>query len=144
MVKQDGLIAPHGGELIDLYILDEEERYNLVEKAKTLVKRELTERELADLTLLGMIITIFLISVLGYRLSIAVWQSPLDQDRDENLATTLRLYLKECTKQNLLIINDIIGVNSPLAESILQNISICPVPSLIILGTTINDSIPKY
>ena len=49
MVKQDGLINPHGGELIDLYILDEEERYNLVEKAKTLVKRELTERELADL-----------------------------------------------------------------------------------------------
>lgn len=49
MVKEDELIGPHGGELIDLYIKDEEERYNLVEKAKTLVKRELTERELADL-----------------------------------------------------------------------------------------------
>ncbi len=49
MVEQDGLIAPHGGKLVDLYIVDEEERYNLVEKAKTLIKRELTERELADL-----------------------------------------------------------------------------------------------
>ncbi|MHA1200857.1 MAG: sulfate adenylyltransferase, partial [Candidatus Heimdallarchaeaceae archaeon] len=49
MVEQDGLIAPHGGELVDLFIVDEEKRYNLVEKAKTLIKRELTERELADL-----------------------------------------------------------------------------------------------
>ena len=49
MVEQNELIAPHGGELVDLYIVDEAERYDLVEKAKTLVKRELTERELADL-----------------------------------------------------------------------------------------------
>ena len=49
MVENDSLIASHGGELVDLYIVDEEERYNLVEKAKTLVKRELNERELADL-----------------------------------------------------------------------------------------------
>ncbi len=49
MVEQNGLISPHGGELVDLLIIDEKERYDLVERAKTLVKLELTERVLADL-----------------------------------------------------------------------------------------------
>lgn len=49
MVESSELIAPHGGTLIDLMITDEAERYDLVEKAKTLPKWELDERGLADL-----------------------------------------------------------------------------------------------
>lgn len=49
MVENNGLIAPHGGTLIDLMIIDEAKRYDLVEKAKTIPKWELDERGLADL-----------------------------------------------------------------------------------------------
>ena len=49
MVENNGLIAPHGGTLIDLMVIDEAKRYDLVEKAKTIPKWELDERGLADL-----------------------------------------------------------------------------------------------
>ena len=43
------LVPPHGGKLVDKHIISEEERYNCVEKAKTLPVLELNERTLADL-----------------------------------------------------------------------------------------------
>ncbi|MHA1416163.1 MAG: sulfate adenylyltransferase [Candidatus Heimdallarchaeum aukensis] len=43
------LVPPHGGKLVDKHIISEEERYNYVEKAKTLPVLELNERTLADL-----------------------------------------------------------------------------------------------
>ncbi|MHA1864922.1 MAG: sulfate adenylyltransferase [Candidatus Heimdallarchaeaceae archaeon] len=43
------LVPPHGGKLVDKQIISEEERYNCVEKAKTLPVLELNERTLADL-----------------------------------------------------------------------------------------------
>ncbi|MHA1397668.1 MAG: sulfate adenylyltransferase, partial [Candidatus Heimdallarchaeaceae archaeon] len=54
MVKENELIPPHGGKnLVDKMVIDEKERYVLVEKAKDLTKYELNERELADLECLA-------------------------------------------------------------------------------------------
>jgi sulfate adenylyltransferase len=53
MGDENKLISPHGGKLINLIVTDEKERFDLVEKAKNILKLKLDERGLANLECLS-------------------------------------------------------------------------------------------
>lgn len=53
LITSGGLVPPHGGVLVDLVAKSEKERYDLIEKAKTLPTLPLNERAAADVECIG-------------------------------------------------------------------------------------------